>query len=62
MKKVIVRINKGKVTVEAQGYKGESCKDATKPIERALGMTVDDTPTSEMYEQQEESTYLDENV
>lgn len=51
MKKVIVNINKGQVTVKAEGYKGESCKDATNALEKALGKTIDDTPTSEMYEQ-----------
>jgi len=29
---------KGKIEIDAIGFKGSSCKDATKEIERALGM------------------------
>lgn len=50
MKKIVVRIHKGKVTVTPEGYQGETCKDASKLIEKALGKTVGDTPTNEMFE------------
>lgn len=49
--KVIVRIDKtGMSTVEVQGVKGESCKDITANLEKALGKTVETTPTNEMFE------------
>ena len=51
MKKIIVTLVDGKATVKADGYKGETCKDATRLIEKALGQIIEDTPTSEMYEQ-----------
>ena len=32
----------GQASVEAHGYKGASCKEATAAIERALGVVKDD--------------------
>jgi hypothetical protein len=52
MRKIVVKINKGQVTVTPEGFKGESCKNATAALEKALGKVVSDTPTSEMYEEQ----------
>ena len=40
----------GSTEVGVECIKGAACKDATKEIERALGRTVKDTPTSEMKE------------
>ena len=37
----------GDVTVEAQGYRGSTCEDATKDIESALGVTESRKRTSE---------------
>jgi len=51
MKRIIVKIHKGKTTVHAEGYPGASCKDATKAIEQALGQVVEDQETSEMYQE-----------
>ena len=50
MRKIVVRINKGQVTVTPEGYQGETCKDATKLLEKALGKVTADTPTAEMYQ------------
>ena len=50
MRKIVVKINKGQVTVTPEGYKGETCKDATKLIEKALGKVTSDTPTAEAFE------------
>jgi hypothetical protein len=41
----------GKTTVEAQGFTGSSCTDATKAIEQALGATTHDTKKPEYYQQ-----------
>ena len=49
MRKIIVKIHKGTTTVQAEGYQGASCKDATKAFEKALGQVTADAPTSEMY-------------
>lgn len=50
MKQLRVTIHKGQTTVTAIGYKGESCKNATSALEKALGKVVADEPTQEMYE------------
>lgn len=50
-KEVIIEATpEGKVTVTASGYKGKSCKEATKSFEEALGTVNSDTPTKEMTE------------
>jgi hypothetical protein len=40
----------GAVSIEVNGLKGESCKEATAALEKALGNVVSDTDTPEMYE------------
>ena len=40
----------GKTTVEANGFTGSSCTDATKAIERALGAVSHDTKKPEYYQ------------
>ena len=40
----------GDVKVATKGFKGKSCKDATKQLEEALGHVASDKPTEEMYE------------
>ena len=37
----------GETTVEAQGYRGVHCLDATRAIERALGETTKDSKKPE---------------
>ena len=49
MKKIIVKIHKGKTTVQAEGFVGASCKDATNAFEMALGQVTEDEVTDEMY-------------
>lgn len=41
----------GQVKIDVEGVKGVSCKDLTKDLEKAFGITVDDKKTSEYYEQ-----------
>jgi Protein of unknown function (DUF2997) len=43
----------GEVTFTAKGIKGASCLDETKFLEQALGGAVEQTKTSEFYEQSE---------
>jgi Tfp pilus assembly protein PilZ len=40
----------GSTTVGVECIKGTACKDATREIEKALGRTTSDQPTSEMKE------------
>jgi hypothetical protein len=53
MKEIIVEISPdGAVHVEAFGYRGNSCEEATKFIEEALGETVEQKRKPEYYRQQ----------
>ena len=45
----------GNVTVDVSNIKGSSCKDATKALENALGITVTDSIKRDYYEQPEQS-------
>ncbi len=40
----------GEATVQTKGFSGSSCRDASRFIERALGVVQSDTPTAEMYQ------------
>ena len=43
MPQIVITIDaEGKATVDAHGFKGSGCKDATAAIERALGVVTDD--------------------
>jgi len=43
---------KGEAVVQTKGFTGSSCREASKLIERALGVVQSDTPTAEMYQAQ----------
>jgi len=46
MKSITILIDKvGQVSMQTHGFEGQSCKDATKAMERALGVTLFDKPT-----------------
>ncbi len=42
----------GNTRVVTMGFTGTDCRDATKLLERALGVVESDTPTAEMYQPQ----------
>lgn len=42
----------GTPTIKIEGIQGVSCKDVSKGIEKALGVTVEDKKTSEYYGQE----------
>jgi len=49
--KIIAKFSpKGETTITVNGVAGESCRDATRFLER-LGKVKSDVPTAEMYEQ-----------
>ena len=48
MPQVIIDITPdGETTMEARGFQGAQCKDATSALERALGTTTKDVKTPE---------------
>ncbi len=51
MKTITIEIDaEGNVKVEAHGYKGIGCKDATKALEKALGAVTEDKDKPELYQ------------
>jgi hypothetical protein len=50
-KRLIITISKDgtEVKIEAEGFVGESCKDATQLLVEALGTLTEDTPKQELY-------------
>jgi len=51
MPKIKVKIKKnGKVEFKVEGMTGSSCQQLTKPLEEALGKTVEDKKTQEYYQ------------
>ena len=51
MSKQIVLIidGEGGVKLETKGFAGPGCKDASKALAQALGVTTAETPTAEAY-------------
>ncbi len=41
----------GAVSIKTTGFTGSSCKDATRDLERALGVTGKETLTAEYHQQ-----------
>lgn len=51
MEQIIIEINAdAEVKLTTKGFKGKSCKEATKEFEAKLGRTVEDNATEEMYQ------------
>ncbi len=46
----IIVLPTGEVSVQTKGFTGSSCRDASKALERALGIVQSDKPTAEMYQ------------
>jgi hypothetical protein len=42
----------GEATVQTKGFSGPSCRDASRFVERALGVVQSDRPTAEMHQGQ----------
>lgn len=56
MEEIKIRIGKdGKVNLSVSGVKGGSCKDLTKALEKALGVSTETKQTTEFYEQKVEN-------
>jgi hypothetical protein len=53
VKIIRVTVNpKGEAMIETKGFQGSECRDASRFIEQALGRSVRDTATAELYLQQ----------
>ena len=58
MKTIEITIDEsGKTIVEANGFTGSSCTDATQAIERALGAVSHDTKKPEYYQTAQVNTH-----
>ena len=48
----------GAVSIKTTGFTGKSCKDATRELERALGVTSKETLLPEFHQQQAQQNRL----
>ena len=56
MQEITIRVKKGgKIDLGVTGAKGQTCRDLTKLIEKALGTTMETKNTTEYYEQEQHS-------
>ena len=61
MRTIEVVINPaGEAVVQTKGFTGSACKDASKALERALGIIESDTPTAELYQPQNAQEKLEQ--
>jgi hypothetical protein len=47
----LIVTKEGQTTVQTKGYSGETCLEASKWLEKALGITTDDRTTGEFFQQ-----------
>ena len=53
MKTITIIVDKvGQVAIQTNGFDGQSCKEATKVIERGLGVVLSDRPSFDQPTQQ----------
>ena len=43
---------KGETRIQTKGFAGASCRNATRDLEKALGLVQTDQPTAELYQSQ----------
>jgi Protein of unknown function (DUF2997) len=54
LKKIKITISKqAKVKIETEGFSGSACQEATKALEKKLGIVTNDTPTAEAFNESE---------
>ena len=57
MAKITVRVSpKGEVVIKTEGFHGQTCKNASAFIEKALGKKTSDDETAEAFDEVNEST------
>ena len=48
MRRIIITISpKGEISLQTTGFADGTCKDASRVMEKALGLTVSDRPTAD---------------
>jgi Protein of unknown function (DUF2997) len=53
MQKVVIRVSpKGEVLIEGQGIVGVACMTKVGPFAKALGQVVKESPTGEMFQEE----------
>ena len=53
MKTIEITVSpKGETKIETKGFTGSSCREASRNLERALGLAQSDAPTAEFYQPQ----------
>jgi hypothetical protein len=53
MPELIVHISpQGQITLQTHGFRGTTCQEATRALEKSLGLKTSELPTSEMFQQQ----------
>lgn len=52
----------GTSQIHVNGTKGSSCKDLTKPFEKALGTVTNDKKTSEFYQTETNKNVIRRNI
>lgn len=63
MKTIEITITpEGQTTVEARGFQGPSCRDATRDLLRALGVGGDEEVTAEFYASESQFEGLSEGA
>jgi hypothetical protein len=51
LKQIVLTISPtGETKLETRGYSGESCREASRWLEQALGQVTGDEPTAELYQ------------
>ena len=57
MQRMIITISsEGEVSLQTTGFADSTCKDASRAMEKALGATVSDRPTSDSITNQQNQT------
>ena len=61
MKTIEITVDReGKTTVETKGFTAGECRQASRFVEVALGVTVDDKPTAEAFQNQVQPNRIDQ--
>lgn len=61
MEKIVIRASKGgKVEIEADGFKGDACVEATKNFIKAIGTPSSDKPKPERFETVPDETHVEQ--
>lgn len=48
MQEITIVFQDGKAVISTKGFRGKACKDATRELEKLIGVTTSDTATPEM--------------